>query len=193
MKHAMSLLVIGRDAEQLRAWARPMIAGFNPADVFWLGVDEGEQSIKVKETLEFMDRAYLAPVGEGKLLIICDAALMTHEAQNKILKTVEDAPAGTTFLLLSTSAEAIFNTVKSRCRSVFLPQETGSRVVPEGVVATLRNIFNVEFDEKTLNSGERCAILDAAARVNRNVAANCNQQNTQDILIMEILKNAKNR
>jgi len=195
-----STLIINRDIEQLRALARERAREYNPADVFWLTPNEGANTIQVKETLDFMELAHLAPLGERKLMIICDASTMTLAAQNKTLKTIEDAPAGTNFLLLATSIEPVLNTVRSRCVTFFAPMKkvpllyggvdarSAHGASANGVVDILKKIFSTEINEQTLSPAQRYAIMTAQAKINRNVAANCNPQNQLDLLIMEILK-----
>jgi hypothetical protein len=116
---AASYLVIDPDIKKLNEIAIWFSSHFNTADVFRLCEKEGTKSIHVAETLEFTERAQLSPIGDRKLFIICDIANMTVQAQNKMLKTIEDAPAKTIFFLLSTAAEPVLNTIKSRCITVY--------------------------------------------------------------------------
>ena len=116
---AASYLLVDADIEKLRAIAVWFSRGYNPADVFWLVNNEGTTTIQVAETLDFMQRAHLAAVGGKKLCIIVDASTMTPAAQNKTLKTIEDTPKDTTFMLLASNAETILNTIKSRCVAIY--------------------------------------------------------------------------
>jgi len=113
---APSYLLVDRDILKLREIAKWFAESYNTADVFRL---EGNPNIKVAETEEFIAKAYLAAVGGKKLFIICDTATMTIAAQNKILKTIEDTPADTCFLLLSSSETQLLNTIKSRCVIIY--------------------------------------------------------------------------
>lgn len=113
---APSYLLIDRDILKLKSIAKWFSGNYNTADIFHL---EGTPNIKVDETEEFISKAHLASVGNQKLFIVCDAATMTHAAQNKILKTIEETPAHTTFMLLASSAAAILNTIKSRCVIIY--------------------------------------------------------------------------
>jgi len=115
-KVAPSYLLIDRDTLKLRAIARWFSGNFNTADIFHL---EGTPNIKVEETMNFVSKAHLASVGDKKLFIICDTSTMTPAAQNKILKTIEDTPTDTIFLLLASSATPILNTIKSRCVIIY--------------------------------------------------------------------------
>ena len=215
---ASSYLIVDRDIATLRGIATWFSKNFNVADIFWLTPKDGAQSIQVAETLEFMQRSYLAAVGERKLCIICDTSTMTPAAQNKMLKTLEETPPNTTFMLLATSAEPILNTIKSRCITIYsdpLPSKIPPSV--KGVSPTATGVFKLfacktldealplipeltkkeNFHEvlcaisdcaKNLPTAKRYATLSRLAIINRNVAANCNPQNQFDTLLMEIFE-----
>jgi len=162
---------------------------FNPADVFYLTPKEDAKSIQVAETKDFVSRAHLAPVGDSKLFIISDASLMTIPAQNKLLKTLEDLPAKTMFLLLASKPSTILNTVKSRCVALHAKIDENRPSIPPEVLATVEKVFKIK---PHLQFEKNYAILSAVSEVQKRVLANCNAQNQADLIIMEILKNAKN-
>jgi DNA polymerase-3 subunit delta' len=72
-------------------------------------------------------RAHLAlrPVrATGKVALIDPADRMTIDAQNALLKTLEEPPGQTTLILLATNADALLPTIRSRCQCVrFAPLE----------------------------------------------------------------------
>ena len=175
---AASYIVEDSNAEVLFKTASWFAKHFNPADVFWLTAKDGVNSIQVAETKDFIAKAYLAPVGARKLFIIIDASTMTVAAQNKLLKTIEDVPACTTFLLMATTVEPILNTVRSRCVMLYAPH-------------AIRPL-----DSKYLNLPiqERYAMMTTQAIINKRVAANCNPQNQKDLLeILVYEKNSKHQ
>lgn len=58
----------------------------------------------------------IKPYGNGrKLYIINDAEKMNPQAQNALLKTLEEPPAYVTILLLTTNADMLLPTIRSRC------------------------------------------------------------------------------
>lgn len=127
---APSYLLVDRDILKLKSIAEWFSKNFNPADIFHLENTQsaaipapqqssGARNIKVEETEEFISKAYLASIGGKKLFVICDASTMTLSAQNKILKTLEDAPADTCFMLLASSGTPLLNTIKSRCIIIY--------------------------------------------------------------------------
>jgi DNA polymerase-3 subunit delta' len=98
------------------------IASGNHPDVHVLGNDEMD-SIKIEEIRFLLSRAHLmAYEGRTKVFIIRNIELMTLEAANALLKTLEE-PAGNTLMILTTSVpEANLDTIKSRCHVVkFFP------------------------------------------------------------------------
>jgi DNA polymerase III delta prime subunit len=129
-KVAPSYLLVDKDIIKLSKIAdwftAQYFAGANTnADTFKLVAKEGTNSIQVEQTEEFIGRVHLAAISGKKLFIISDAATMTIAAQNKILKTIEDASAGYCFLLLASSVEPILNTIRSRCVTIYTdPTET---------------------------------------------------------------------
>jgi DNA polymerase-3 subunit delta' len=54
--------------------------------------------------------------GEKKVLILYKSDKLTTQAQNALLKTIEEPPKGVYLILLSDSLEAILDTIKSRCQ-----------------------------------------------------------------------------
>jgi hypothetical protein len=64
--------------------------------------------------------------GRGKVFIVLDADLMSVAAQNALLKTLEEPPAGVTILLIAQQSEQMLPTPLSRCaliRFSLLPRQ----------------------------------------------------------------------
>jgi DNA polymerase III gamma/tau subunit len=185
-----SSLIVSNDNNALLAFERDAVKKYNNADIFRL-TNDAKKSIQVKETTEFLQKSNFASIGEKKLLIVHDMAQMTPQAQNKMLKTIEEAPS-TDFLFLATTDATILNTIKSRCKIKYLPRESSKIIIQPETLETLKNIFGVEIDEKTLNAEQKQAILNCQSKIERNIAANCNATNQKDLLLLELLKYAKN-
>jgi DNA polymerase-3 subunit delta' len=80
-----------------------------------------EISIEQVRTLE-KELNYRAFSGKRKLAIIDPAELMNLSAQNALLKTLEEPPAGSVLILIASSAGGLLPTVLSRClRLAFSP------------------------------------------------------------------------
>lgn len=56
--------------------------------------------------------------GRGKIFIVLDAELMTTEAQNALLKTLEEPPPGVKIILIAEQADQLLPTTLSRCSPV---------------------------------------------------------------------------
>jgi DNA polymerase-3 subunit delta' len=61
-----------------------------------------------------------------KVILIYDAHLMNQEAQNALLKNLEEPPDGVIFILLTSNVDKLLPTIRSRCWSVpFRPLSLG--------------------------------------------------------------------
>ncbi len=61
--------------------------------------------------------AYLTPVlGNGKVFIIDEAELLDFVAQNALLKTLEEPPAQTYIILVTSQPQRLLPTIRSRCQ-----------------------------------------------------------------------------
>ena len=57
-----------------------------------------------------------------KVLFVSQAELMTVQAANSLLKTLEEPPADTIIILLVEHIESLIPTIRSRCRMIHLPE-----------------------------------------------------------------------
>lgn len=100
--------------------------GFNP-DVLVFGYP-GEKTIKVDHVRQDIERLiHLAPYENPcKVFIIDGAQRMNFNAQNAFLKTLEEPPPNSVIILITTLADLLMPTIRSRCQSVvFQPLEAG--------------------------------------------------------------------
>lgn len=86
---------------------------------FMLGGDTPNKS--------FESRAWKASqMGHGKVFIIDEAELLATAAQNALLKTLEEPPARTWIILVTSQEQNLLTTIRSRCQRVafrLLPDE----------------------------------------------------------------------
>jgi DNA polymerase-3 subunit gamma/tau len=70
----------------------------------------------VDDIRELIESVALAPAGEGsKVYILDEAHMITTQGWNAFLKTLEEPPPGTVFVLATTEASKILPTVADRC------------------------------------------------------------------------------
>ncbi len=82
---------------------------------FFLINDSGE-NIKIDEIRKITDKVIEKPIiSSKKVYIINDCEKMTKEAQNCLLKTLEEPPEFVVIILISSNENLILNTIKSRC------------------------------------------------------------------------------
>lgn len=87
-------------------------------------VKQNTQSIGIEDILQMQKKLFLKPIkSETKAVIIRDAHVLTHEAQNALLKVLEEPPAHTLVLLATDSKESLLPTILSRCQVIQLEEE----------------------------------------------------------------------
>ncbi len=73
-------------------------------------------SIKIEQIRTMQKRVLEAPIKcDKKVYIIDDADLMTKEAQNCLLKTLEEPPEFVNIILIGSNGNNFLSTIKSRC------------------------------------------------------------------------------
>lgn len=73
-------------------------------------------SIKIDQIRQIQKKIIEAPIiSKNKVYIIDDADLMTTEAQNCLLKTLEEPPEFVTIILIGSNENNFLSTIKSRC------------------------------------------------------------------------------
>ena len=91
--------------------------GNNNPDI--LMIDEEDKSIKTETIKELVKNAYEKPIRSSKkVYIINNSHNMTKEAQNSLLKTLEDPPQYLVIILITDNDNLLLNTIKSRCSKV---------------------------------------------------------------------------
>ena len=93
----------------------------NHPDIIYI-THEKPNSVGVDEVRrQLVDDVQIRPYeSRYKIYILDDAAKMTPQAQNAILKTIEEPPEYAVILLLADNPEALLPTIRSRCVSLTL-------------------------------------------------------------------------
>ncbi len=81
-----------------------------------LYIEPDGNSIKIEQIREMQKKVQEKPIGaKRKVYIIDQADKMTSEAQNCLLKTLEEPPEFVTIILIGVNENAFLTTIKSRC------------------------------------------------------------------------------
>lgn len=97
---------------------RKVPSGVHP-DVRWVRPAEGKTTIGIDQVRDVRREASYGPhEGRWKVFVFCPADAMLAEAQNSLLKLLEEPPARVVFVLVVESAQALLPTVVSRCQMV---------------------------------------------------------------------------
>ena len=79
-------------------------------------IDPEESSIKIEQIRKMNNKIYEKPIiSRRKVYIINNADSMTLDAQNCLLKTLEEPPEYAVIILIGTNENIFLNTIKSRC------------------------------------------------------------------------------
>lgn len=82
-------------------------------------INEESETIKISTIREMIQTVYEKPIlSEKKIYIINDSDKMTKEAQNSLLKTLEEPPEYIIIILIASNSDMILNTIKSRCTKI---------------------------------------------------------------------------
>lgn len=88
----------------------------NDPDVLIVQPEEGKQSISIEQVHQLLEAIVFTPVkADHKTIVITPAHLLTLPAQQALLKTLEEPPTRTQFVLESSRPNLLLPTIISRC------------------------------------------------------------------------------
>lgn len=94
----------------------------------------------VEDARDLIDRVQFAPVsGRYKVYIIDEVHMLTPQAFNTLLKTLEEPPPNLVFVLATTEAHKVLETIVSRCQRFDF-----RRISQDAIVGRLRLISDLE-------------------------------------------------
>lgn len=217
----MNYLIITTDPVSSEKAVLEHAKAYNPSDVFWVKKSEDKKEITVDVINNMIDQFNLASVSGKKLFIVFQAELMNSNAQNKLLKTIEEA-IDTTVIFICQNLERILTTIRSRCIIYYHNTqdnqtlklmaannpdytaitsaarqlinaariETAMNYLP--VLAKPENLtlaidaLNRELAAAELPANKKLAVYHALAKIQRNIAVNCNTTNVFDLLLIAL-------
>ncbi len=161
-----STLIVGGTAEKRRGAAlllaqeqlgqnvseesiHPDLVYLSPQDEAGLGIDQIRQLVK---------RLAVKPSqANAKVALLEEAQRATTQAQNALLKTLEEPPSQARLILTCSRASQLLTTVVSRCRVVELPTEVDLPINREDFQQAASALFAL----LPMNRGERLAWVES--------------------------------
>ncbi|MCC8160253.1 MAG: hypothetical protein LIO53_02880 [Oscillospiraceae bacterium] len=95
-------------------------ADTNP-DIIYVRPRDDRKTIGVKDMRSLEENAAIKPFNSARKVYIMDGSLLTAEAQNVFLKTLEEPPEYAVFIILIENSTLLLQTVLSRCVLVHFP------------------------------------------------------------------------
>ncbi|MBI2034137.1 MAG: hypothetical protein HYT11_00195 [Candidatus Levybacteria bacterium] len=121
-------MVISENPEKIDAWIKDTISQYKVSnfDVTYVEKNVEEKNTIGIEQIRLIQKSIsLRPLqGQIKAVVIKKAELLTIEAQNALLKTLEEPPQDTIIILAAKQKDMLISTIVSRCRIIDLGSET---------------------------------------------------------------------
>jgi len=109
----------GEDKPCLCCPACKQVISNNHPDFIKIEQLEDAKNIKIEQIRVMQEKILEKPIiSNKKVYIINNADTMTTEAQNCLLKTLEEPPEFVVIILISSNENIILNTIKSRCMTI---------------------------------------------------------------------------
>jgi DNA polymerase-3 subunit delta' len=149
-------LLVSNNREEIHKYIDTYIEKFtiSPFDIISLGENGGP--IKIEQIRDLKQKLGLKPaVGTKKATIIYAAKNLTAEAQNALLKTLEEPPEDTVIILCTPNENLLLPTIVSRCEI--------QRLNPNIEIRNSKQISNFKFQISNLTKmdiGERFKLAE---------------------------------
>src|SRR5881396_2025835 len=133
---------------------------------------DGASNRGIDEIRELRETAKYAPSSSRfKIYIIDEVHMLTKEAFNALLKTLEEPPAHVKFMFATTEPEKILLTILSRCQRFDLRRIPAALIVKH--LAYIANLEKVRIDEPALHAiarGAEGAMRDAESTLDQLIS-----------------------
>jgi DNA polymerase-3 subunit delta' len=156
------ILMAGEDLPTLRTVARALSSRLletatpeSHPDYHELRPANKMRRIGIDDTRDLIRAIQISSYGGRKVGLVMEADRMAGDATNAFLKTLEEPPAGTTLLLLTTKPNAILDTIRSRCLLFKVPPVAETADASTGAVEGWLDRFSLWHAGLRLSPGER--------------------------------------
>lgn len=157
----------------------------NNPDIFIL--DETE-TIKNEHIKELIKQTLEKPIeSKNKVYIINNSENMTREAQNSLLKTLEEPPEYITIILITKNENLLLNTIKSRCTKIKFNKLKNDELVKLLEEKFAYNISNIKMLDVFDGSIEKALNIQGKEKLYEIISENFS--NELNMNIIDFLKN----
>lgn len=145
-------------------------------------VEPDGNSIKIAQIREMQENVYKKPiVSNKKVFIIDDSEKMTEEAQNSLLKTLEEPPEYIIIILITSNENKLLNTIKSRCLKIGFSNLEKKDII--NYISEKKIMENPSDSLLTMCNGS----IGKLIRINHNLEEYSNiEKNTNDLIYGKI-------
>jgi DNA polymerase-3 subunit delta' len=96
------------------------------ADLHVVAREDDRKTLSVEQVRDLSAALAMTSLrGGARVAIVTPAHLLTHNAQNALLKTLEEPPAGTLLILATSRPSALAATLRSRCQRLEIARPPG--------------------------------------------------------------------
>ena len=155
------------------------IINSNPIDVIEI---DAASNRKVEDARNILEKIQFVPVhGRYKIYIIDEVHMLTTEAFNTLLKTLEEPPENVIFILATTEPHKVLDTIISRCQRFDF-----RRITNDDIVKRLKYISeqeNINISDEALNTIARSSaggMRDSLALLDQISVADTEKQISPD-------------
>lgn len=162
-------MIFGGSSEKRHQYAENLLTQLNlklnenEADLFVIDKTDDKKSIGIdfaRSAKKFISERPLK--GSTKAIVIKNAHLLTIQAQNALLKTIEEPPAYATILILVKNEDALLETIASRCKRISVGKEDFMQInTAESEKFDIVNLLNT-------SPGERISWVETFSKQNKD-------------------------
>lgn len=137
----LSTLIISSDKIKREDYALQLCKEqqIDPLDI---AIIESEESLGINDVRNMQKKLFLKPLkSPQKAIIVKDAHTTTIEAQNALLKVLEEPPVNTIVILTAATENAFLPTILSRCKRIVLDTPSGDLSEEEQRIYTDMLVF----------------------------------------------------
>ena len=157
-------------------------------DVKIVEVEEDKKSIGIEKSREIVNFLQEKPFSmKYKIVVVFDADRMTTQAQNTLLKTLEEPPSYAIILLTTKAENSLIETVLSRCRKVKV-ERSGNEIdyAEKGIKEVLK-----------MSLGERLEFISELSKEDKEIIVEILEEwigeERGEMIKIKVIEKAKNK